>query len=130
MANVLEGTEAWTKIRVLVTPCFQSMDRTGSWCVSAGKVRHTFGSGEVNDVAILLEHVDLLNSLDWLDVQLLKRSLQLLVVGAGGLVDLLRLPSGRALATNASRQILVSLESCHIKPSWSSLLDSRGQGFI
>jgi hypothetical protein len=57
----------------------------------------------VNDVAILLEHIHLLDGLDWLNVQLLQRSLQLLVVGAGGLVDLLRLPSGRTLATDISR---------------------------
>ena len=59
----------------------------------------TLGRGEVNDVAIALEHVDLLNRLDGLDVHLLERGLQLLVVGARVLVHLLDLPSGRALAT-------------------------------
>lgn len=52
----------------------------------------------MNDVAVALEHIDLLDGLDGLDVQLLKRSLELLVVGAGALVDLLDLPAGCTLA--------------------------------
>jgi hypothetical protein len=52
----------------------------------------------VNDVAIALEHVDLLNRLDRLYVQLLKSGLELLVVGACALVDLLDLPAGGTLA--------------------------------
>lgn len=59
----------------------------------------TLWCGEVDDVAVALEHVDLLNSLDGLDVQLLERSLKLLVVGTSGPVDLLDLPAGCALAT-------------------------------
>jgi uncharacterized membrane protein YdfJ with MMPL/SSD domain len=44
----------------------------------------------VDDVAIALEHVDLLNSLDRLGVQLLQGSLELLVVvGAAGDIALL-----------------------------------------
>ena len=43
----------------------------------------------MDDIAILLEHVDLLNGLDRLDIELLQRGLQLLVVGAGGLVHFL-----------------------------------------
>jgi hypothetical protein len=53
----------------------------------------------VDDVAVALEHVDLLNSLDGLDVQLLERSLELLVVGSSSPVDLLDLPAGCALAS-------------------------------
>ena len=53
----------------------------------------------MDDVAVALEHVDLLDSLDGLDVQLLERSLELLVVGASGPVDLLDLPAGCALAS-------------------------------
>lgn len=53
----------------------------------------------MDDVAVALEHVDLLDGLDGLDVQLLKRSLELLVVGASGPVDLLDLPAGCALAS-------------------------------
>lgn len=33
--------------------------------------QHTLGSGEVNDVSVLFEHVHLLNRLDGLHVQLL-----------------------------------------------------------
>lgn len=61
--------------------------------------RLTLGSGEVDDVAVLLEHVDLLDGLDGLHVHLLQGRLQLLVVGAGGLVDLLDLAAGSALAS-------------------------------
>ena len=59
----------------------------------------TTGSTEVDDVAVLLEHVDLLDTLDGLDIQLLQGGLQLLVVGVGGPVDLLDLAAGSALAS-------------------------------
>jgi hypothetical protein len=59
----------------------------------------TTGVGEVDDVAILLEHVDLLNALDGLDVQLLESGLELLVIGAGVADDLLDLAAGGTLAT-------------------------------
>lgn len=59
----------------------------------------TAGSTEVDDVAVLLEHVDLLDTLDGLDVQLLQGGLQLLVIGVGGPVDLLDLAAGSALAS-------------------------------
>ena len=42
--------------------------------------RRTFWSGEVQHVAVLLEHVDLLDTRNGLHVQLLQRTLQLLVV--------------------------------------------------
>jgi hypothetical protein len=54
---------------------------------------------EVDDVAVALEHVDLLDSLDGLDVELLERGLKLLVVGARVLVDLLDLPARSTLAS-------------------------------
>jgi hypothetical protein len=53
----------------------------------------------VDDVAVALEHVDLLNGLDGLYVELFQRSLELLVVGAGALVDLLDLPARGSLAS-------------------------------
>lgn len=53
----------------------------------------------MDDVAILLEHVDLLNGLDGLDVQLLKGGLQLLVIGTGVTGDLLDLAAGSTLAS-------------------------------
>jgi hypothetical protein len=64
----------------------------------------------VDDVAVALEHVDLLNGLDGLYVELLQRSLELLVVGAGALVDLLDLPARSALASvyTISLQSLIS----------------------
>lgn len=55
----------------------------------------------MDDVAVSLEHVDLLNSLDRLDVQLLESALEFLVVGAGALVDLLDLSSRSTLATES-----------------------------
>jgi hypothetical protein len=52
----------------------------------------------VDDVSISLEHVDLLNSLDGLNIELLERRLQLLVVHTSALVDLLDLSSRCALS--------------------------------
>lgn len=56
----------------------------------------------MNDVPVLLEHVHLLNGLDGLHIEFLERGLELLVVGAGALVDLLDLSSRRTLATSQS----------------------------
>ena len=53
----------------------------------------------MDHVAVFLEHVDLLDGLDGLHVHLLKSGLQLLVVGTGGLVDLLDLAAGSTLAS-------------------------------
>lgn len=59
----------------------------------------TTGLGEVDDVAVLLEHVDLLNTLERLDIQLLQSILQLLVVDGGVADNLLDLTAGGTLAT-------------------------------
>jgi hypothetical protein len=59
----------------------------------------TFGSSKVDDVAVLLEHVDLLDGLDGLHIELLKRSLQLLVIHSRALVYLLLRSSRYALST-------------------------------
>jgi len=59
----------------------------------------TAGSGEVDDVAVLLEHVNFLDALDGLDVHLLQGGLELLVVGTGGAGDLLDLAAGSTLAS-------------------------------
>jgi hypothetical protein len=64
-----------------------------------GELPLTTGVGEVDNVAVLLEHVDLLDALDGLDVQLLQGGLELLVVGAGGAGDLLDLTAGSTLAS-------------------------------
>ena len=59
----------------------------------------TLGGGEVDDVAVALEHVDLLNGLDGLDIELLERLLELLVVAGGPRGRALDLSPGSALAT-------------------------------
>ena len=56
----------------------------------------TFRSGEMNHIAILLEHIDLLDRLDRLHIQLFEGRLQLLVVCARGLVHLLYFSPRRA----------------------------------
>jgi hypothetical protein len=53
----------------------------------------------VDDVSVLLEHVHLLNSLEGLNVQLLKSGLELLVIGTGVANNLLDLTAGSTLAT-------------------------------
>ena len=69
---------------------------------------YTLRSTKVDDVSVLLEHVNLLDGLDGLDVHLLQGGLELLVVGTGGLVDLLDLAAGSTLA---SVVLLVSLRA-------------------
>lgn len=64
----------------------------------------------MDDVAVLLEHVDLLNTLDGLDVQLLEGGLELLVIGIGGAVHLLDLAAGSTLASGVWRKQQVSEE--------------------
>lgn len=59
----------------------------------------TLWCSKVDDVAVRLEHVDFLNGLDRLDIKLLECGLQLLVVRAGALVDLLNLSPRCALST-------------------------------
>ena len=62
----------------------------------------------MDDVSVLLEHVDLLNSLDWLDVHLFKSGLELLVVGGGGLVNALGLAAGSTLSSVIPLALAVS----------------------
>jgi hypothetical protein len=64
----------------------------------------------VDNISVTLEHVDLLNGLDGLHIELLQRSLELLVVGTSALVDLLDLPAGSTLAS-VSPVSLASLTS-------------------
>lgn len=68
---------------------------------------HTLGSGEVDDVSVALEHVDLLNCLDGLHVQLLEGGLELLVVvgGSGDIASLLL--SGGTLTTYTDLSISI-----------------------
>lgn len=53
----------------------------------------------MDNVAVALEHVDLLDSLDGLDVELLQRLLQLLVITSRARRRALDLPPGSTLAT-------------------------------
>jgi hypothetical protein len=56
----------------------------------------------MDDIAITLEHVDLFDRLDWLHIQLLECRLQLLVIRARVLVDLLDFSPWCALAAISS----------------------------
>lgn len=60
---------------------------------------HTFRSSKVDNVSVFFEHVHLLNGLDGLHIQLLEGGLELLVVGAGCLVDFLHFSSGGAFSS-------------------------------
>lgn len=86
---------------------------------SSPVVQRTFRSREVNDVAIALEHVDLLDLLDGLNIQFLEVCLQLLVVGAGCLVDLLDLTPRSTLAS-VSDIVLVFLSPHAFSPFYHS----------
>lgn len=61
--------------------------------------RLTLWCSEVDNIAISLEHVDLLNGLDRLDVELFQRRLELLVVDPRVLWLRLDLPSWSTLAS-------------------------------
>jgi hypothetical protein len=76
----------------------------------------------VDDVAVALEHVDLLDSLNGLDVELLERGLKLLVVGARVLVDLLDLPARSTLASVVPSQSQVQDIRVLLDRSISNLL--------
>ena len=56
----------------------------------------------MDDIAVLLKHVYLLNRLNGLHVEFLQRSLQLLVIGARGLMDFLLFPPRCSLAPDIS----------------------------
>ena len=59
----------------------------------------------MDNIPILLEHIHLLNRLDWLDVELLERGLQFLVVGAGGLMDFLLFPAWGAFPSTCQESV-------------------------
>jgi hypothetical protein len=87
MVMVMVMAVVMAVVRVVVMEREMEMEGPTLWC------------REVDDVAVALEHVDLLNSLDGLDVELLERTLELLVVGASVPLDLLDLPAGSTLAS-------------------------------
>lgn len=90
MAKVLAGTAAWTTDGIC-----QRFSRDHFYQAAV----RTLGGGEVDDVAVALEHVDLLDGLDGLDVELLERLLKLLVVTGGPRGGALHLSPGSTLAT-------------------------------
>lgn len=59
----------------------------------------TLRGGKVDDVAVALEHVHLLDSLDGLNIDLLKGGLELLVIASGAGRRSLDLSAGSTLAT-------------------------------
>lgn len=68
--------------------------------------RRTLGGREVDDVAVGLEHVDLLDGLDGLSVQLLQSGLQLLVViGAASDIPSLLLSGGTLAACDDRKPV-------------------------
>ena len=69
----------------------------------------TFRSSEVNHISVFLEHVDLLNRLNGLHVELLQGSLQLLVVSARGLVHFLLFSSWCSFASKSRKHQLLDL---------------------
>ena len=76
------------------------------------EARLTLWRREVNDIAITLEHVDLLDSLNWLHVEFLQRRLQLLVIGASALVDLFDFSPRCALAAVICNRKLLYFIPC------------------
>ena len=60
-------------------------------------------------IPIFLEHIDLFDRLDGLDIELLEGGLQLLVIGAGGLMDFLLL-SSRGSLPSALLSVIVFVE--------------------
>lgn len=62
--------------RCQATPCTPWARLIGG----LGCRKRTLWCGEVDDVSVRLEHVDLLDGLDWLDVHLLENGLELLLI--------------------------------------------------
>jgi hypothetical protein len=73
----------------------------------------------VDDVAVGLEHVDLLDGLDGLSVQLLEGGLELPVIGVG--------PSGRALDGSSGRSLSTARRK---KVSWVRNLSSGVPNYL
>lgn len=70
----------------------------------------TLGCSKVYHVSVLFEHVDFLNRLDGLDIHLLQRCLQFLVVCAGGFVDLFGLSPRCTFASVGTISSITSFE--------------------
>ena len=68
----------------------------------------------MNDIAIFLEHVDFLDRLNRLDIELFKRRLQLFIICARRLVDLLHFSSRCPFTTSDKRAVLVGADRMDI----------------
>lgn len=75
----------------------------------------------MDDVSVLLEHVDLLDGLDGLHVHLLQGGLELLVVGTGGLVDLLDLAAGSTLSSVDELVAVLDCQSSNAVVFWGAI---------
>lgn len=92
--RLLLGSEWWT----LAAGVDAKLEADSGWLYA----RRTFRRREMNDIAVALEHVHLLNCLNWLHIEFLQGCLELLVVCTAGLVHFLDLASRCALATVCS----------------------------
>lgn len=84
----------------------------------------------MNHIPILLEHVDFLNGLNRLHIELLKRRLQLLVIRARRLMDFLHLSPGCAFTTVLHKRPLLTRfirpSKVNENSSWGRKRTSRG----
>ena len=80
------------------------------------RVSFTLWRRKMNDISVALEHVDFLNGLDRLYIELFECRLQFLVVGSGTFVHLLDFPAGCAFASTPAllAHIPHILRLCHI----------------
>jgi hypothetical protein len=93
MMKVLAGMEAWTtKMKPRQKP----------------KLSCTLGGSKVDDLSILLEHVNLLDGRDVLGVDLLQGIGELGLITSSTLGGLLDLPADGSLATNAGLRLELS----------------------
>ena len=98
MANVFEGTEAWTmggKGGGLVGGFW--VRGMGWW--ERGEEGRTLWSSEVDHIPVFFKHVYLLDGLNRLDVEFFEGGLEFFVVGAGCFVDFLYFSPGGAFAS-------------------------------
>ena len=110
MAKVLDGTAACTvKTLISLDPKSRHFE-AGRFVLILGVDFRTLRSSKVDDIPVRLEHVDLLNCLDRLNIELLQRRLQLLVIHSGALVYLLDLSSWCAFST------IRNLSACPDRP--------------
>jgi len=91
-------------------------------CSGGNGAGRTLWCRKVDDITITFEHVDLLDGGDGLYVQLLEGGLELLVVRAAGLVDLLDLSSWSTLATTTGMSADMFCNDSHAPCSSASVM--------